>query len=249
MAINLQTVIKGKNILPPRVFLYGPAGVGKSTFASEAPNPLFLCAEDGVNNIDCAKQKVTSKTDILDMCRALYTDDHDYKTVVLDTADMADALITKEMRGSYTEGELGFGKDKAIYKGMWMEVLEAFEHLQHKKNMLVILLGHSEIVNYAPPDSPPYDIYQPNLSKVSNELIKHWAECTFFANHKIVLKEEKTGFQKRLVGANATPKRFIYTQPCASYFAKNRFDLPAEIEIKKGESWDAFMSAFIAATK
>ena len=32
---------------PQKVVLYGPEGIGKSTFAAQFPNPLFLDVEEG----------------------------------------------------------------------------------------------------------------------------------------------------------------------------------------------------------
>ena len=38
----LKKIQRGKQPLPPRLILYGTEGIGKSTFASEAPAPVFV---------------------------------------------------------------------------------------------------------------------------------------------------------------------------------------------------------------
>ena len=48
-------VSKGKRQKPRRMFVYGPPGVGKSTFASMAPDSLFIPLEDGVDNLDVSR--------------------------------------------------------------------------------------------------------------------------------------------------------------------------------------------------
>ena len=51
----LQKLTVGKTPSPPRILLYGDAGVGKSSFAATAPKPVILVLEDGLDQIDCAK--------------------------------------------------------------------------------------------------------------------------------------------------------------------------------------------------
>ncbi len=51
----LNTITKGRESRPPRIMIYGSEGVGKSSFASLAPNPIFIQTEDGLSEIDCAK--------------------------------------------------------------------------------------------------------------------------------------------------------------------------------------------------
>ena len=43
--------------------LYGTHGIGKSTFASCAPKPIFLQTEDGLGEIDCDKFPLTTTFD------------------------------------------------------------------------------------------------------------------------------------------------------------------------------------------
>ena len=51
----LQKLTTGKTPSPPRILLYGDAGVGKSSFAATAPKPVILALEDGLDQVDCAK--------------------------------------------------------------------------------------------------------------------------------------------------------------------------------------------------
>ena len=80
--------------IPMRINLQGQDGIGKSTFAANADNPIFIQAEDGLDYIkDVARfPKCETWTQIFDNLMALYETEHDYKTVVLDTTDAAHAL-------------------------------------------------------------------------------------------------------------------------------------------------------------
>ena len=56
---ELEKIHTGKK--PPRIMLYGTEGIGKSTFAAQAPSPIFLPTEDGLGEIDCASFPLCKK--------------------------------------------------------------------------------------------------------------------------------------------------------------------------------------------
>jgi hypothetical protein len=248
MAISLQTVRKGKNILPPRIFLYATHGIGKSTFASEAQNPIFLCTEDGLDAIDTHAQKVTSTNEILEMCRALYADEHEYKTVVIDSVDWAENIFMREIEAKYSEKELAYGKSAIYLQDNWSKILAALDFLR-QKGMTIILIGHCEIKRFDNPETDSYDRYQPKLQARSSSMLQEWADCVLFANNKTVIKEEEVGFNNTRKRGLSNFGRVIYTQESAAYLAKNRYGLPPEIKMSKGTAWSSFMTAFTEATK
>ena len=45
---DIRTKSKKK---PPRIVAYGGAGVGKTYFGSQMPNPIFVLTEDGMGTI------------------------------------------------------------------------------------------------------------------------------------------------------------------------------------------------------
>ena len=49
----LQQIHSGRRHAPPRLMIYGTEGIGKSTTASQAPKPIFIPTEDGLDQIDC----------------------------------------------------------------------------------------------------------------------------------------------------------------------------------------------------
>jgi hypothetical protein len=64
--------------------LYGTHGIGKSTFASCAPKPIFIQTEDGLGEIDCDKLPLTTTFDqAMQALSELYTDKHPFRSVVL----------------------------------------------------------------------------------------------------------------------------------------------------------------------
>ena len=76
---------------PDRIVVYGVEGVGKTTWAAQAPNPVFLCAEDGVRGLDVPKllcpngDEVRTFNDVKVALGALLDEPHDFKSLVIDT--------------------------------------------------------------------------------------------------------------------------------------------------------------------
>lgn len=90
----LAQVTSGRQHRPRRVMLYGVHGIGKSTFGAMAPNPVFIQTEDGLSNIDCARFPLAeSFHDVMAMLMELYSEQHDFRTVVIDSLDWLERLI------------------------------------------------------------------------------------------------------------------------------------------------------------
>ena len=90
----LESITRGKENKPPRLFVYGQEGVGKTSLAASAPNPVFVQTEDGLGEIDTAKFPLAkSLADVTSAMTALRDDPHDFQTVVLDSADWLERLI------------------------------------------------------------------------------------------------------------------------------------------------------------
>ncbi len=94
MAISLSSIQKTKHATPPRMLIHGGEKVGKSSFASGAPAPIFIRTEDGLNGIDTdAFPLAQNYSDVREALLALSTQKHDFKTVVIDSADWLERII------------------------------------------------------------------------------------------------------------------------------------------------------------
>ena len=88
----------GKLPAPRRIMLYGTHGVGKCTWGSMAPKSIFIQTEDGLGEIACDKFPL-AKTfgEVMQALSDLYTDEHTYRTVVVDTLDWLERLVSEEV--------------------------------------------------------------------------------------------------------------------------------------------------------
>lgn len=240
MAFDLTSIKRGKAIQAPRIFLYATHGIGKSTFASQAPNPIFIQTEDGLGNIDAARFPIAkSSADIVSAIESLYTEDHEFQTVVLDSADWCEAFLQKEMESQYSEKVLAYGKSAMILADKWKVIIDGLTALRNDKNMAVIILGHCEVKRFDNPDSDSYDRYQPKLQARCSALLQEWADCVLFAQYKTLVRKEDAGFKRTVAKATTTGERILHTVEEPAFLAKNRFSLPKELPL----DWGTFAAA------
>ena len=114
MAIDLDTVIKGAVHMPPRLIIHGVQGVGKTTLASNAPDPIFIQTEDGMGVLEAPRFPLAHNyEDVHDALMELAQKPHTYKSVVIDSLDWLQPLIWKKVcvDSGYTSiEEPGYGK-------------------------------------------------------------------------------------------------------------------------------------------
>ena len=82
---SLSGIRKGPIRAPIRVLGYGAEGVGKSTFATGAPSPIWLGAEGGTMALDVERLPEPKTWDeAMSSLSDVRNDAHDFKTLVLD---------------------------------------------------------------------------------------------------------------------------------------------------------------------
>ena len=242
MAFDLSAIQRGPRSQPPRLLVYGPDGVGKTTFACTAPAPIVIQTEDGLGMLETPAFPLATETaHVFEALETLYNQEHEFTTVVLDSADWLDNLIAKEVRASHTIQELAYGKDTLLIAEQWRLVLDWFNALRGK-GMTVILIGHAEIKRFDSPDSDSYERYQPKLTARASALVQEWADAVLFAGFKTFVKSEKVTEQKSVKKAVSGGERLLHTGEKPAHLAKNRYSLPETLPL----SWESFSKALPA---
>ena len=240
MAFDLKSIRKNTSIAAPRVMVYGVEGIGKSTFAAGAKNPVFILTEDGLGSLAVDHFPVAkTAADVLDAIATLIKDDHDFNTVVLDSVDWLDNLIWTDVEATHDAKDLAYGKGAMIVAERWRDVLAGLNHLRNEKSMCVILIAHTQIKRFDSPEVEPYDRYQPKLQERSSALIREWCDAVLFANYRTIVKKDDLGFNKTNNRGVTTGERLLFTSEKPAYMAKNRYSLPESLPM----SWEAFTQA------
>ena len=231
----LGQVQRGKALAPRRTLLYGVHGVGKSTFGSMAEQPIFLQTEDGLGNIECERFPVASQyADVIAALSELYTEGHEYRTVVIDSADWLERLIFADVcqkRGVESIEDIGYGKGYVFALTNWREVLQGLDALRSERGMAVILIAHAQIERFANPETDTYDRYSPRLQKQASALVQEWCDEVLFTTYKVHTKTTNEGFDRKRVQGIGTGERIIRTTERPAHVAKNRLNLPDEFPL------------------
>ncbi len=241
MAINLQSIVKNREMKPPRIMVYGPHGLGKTTFGANAPKPILIPTEDGLGVLDVDHFPVaTSEADVISAIGTLYQEKHDYQTVVIDSLDWLETLIWEQVNSTHDAKELAYGKGAVIAAERWRQILDGLNALRMDRGMVVVLLAHCQIKRFDSPEVEPYERYQPKLQDRSSALVQEWCDAVLFTNYKtIVKKEEVGGFKNEVRRGITTGERLLHTTEKPAYYAKNRYTLPEVLPL----SWDALQAA------
>jgi hypothetical protein len=231
---------------PRRIVLYGTHGIGKSTFAACAPDPIFVRTEDGLRDIKGAKTfpLCTSIGDVFEQVAALQRGNHNFKTFALDSADWAEQLIWKyvcESNSKQSMADFGFGKGYESAASTFRILLDEIGKL-NEVGMTTVLIAHCKIERFENPATEAYDRYTPKLHKHIVGLFQEWADEVLFATYKVFTKKEGQGFDERRI-AMGTGERVIYTTEKPSHMAKNRLALPEELPLAFSAYWEAVMTA------
>ncbi|GIK15658.1 MAG: hypothetical protein BroJett003_06220 [Planctomycetota bacterium] len=231
----LEQVQRGRVAAPRRTTIYGPHGVGKSTFGAMAEAPIFIQTEDGLTNIDCERFPLATKyADVIAALGELYTEPHEYRTVVVDSVDWLERLIWAEVcqkRGVESIEDIGYGKGYVFALTNWREVLSGLDALRNERGMHIILIAHAQIEKFANPETDTYDRYSPRLQKLASALVQEWCDDVLFATYRIHTKTTNEGFDRKRVQGIGTGERIIRTTERPAHVAKNRLGLPEEFPL------------------
>ena len=227
-------ITRGKQLKPLKTLIYGVEGVGKTTLAAAFPDPLFIDSEGGTNAYDVARFPTpTSWEMLLQEVQQVIDNPECCSTLVLDTIDWAEAkaieAVCAKQKVTGIE-DIGWGKG---YTYLHEEVGKLLNKLSEvvERGVNVVLTAHMQIRTVSlPDDTGSYDRYELKLKSSKNgnncQLVKEWADLVLFCNYKTFVVEDSKTKKKKASGGF---ERVMYTTHTATYDAKNRFDLPAEL--------------------
>lgn len=237
MALTLPTQRVRK---PRRTFLYGPGGIGKTTFAACFPACAIIPTEEGANDIEgVGRFPLLTEFDQVFYCIGqLLQEQHQYQTVCIDTIDwlekMAWAKVAREA-GVEQIGKIQYGRGYGTAAGLFKQVLQGLDALREHRGMSVIILAHAKTEKFEDPECPSYDRYEPQLHEHVSNLLIEWSDEVFFANFKTVVNQEEAGFNRTIGKGKSTGQRILRTTAKPAAIAKNRLSMPDEIPFDYAE--------------
>lgn len=227
-------IIRGKIPCAKKVLVYGPEGIGKSTFASRFPEPLFIDTEGSTKELDVARTPAPLSWAML-LQQIDYVKQHSdiCRTLVIDTLDWAEQMCVRcvcDKHGKSGIEDFGYGNGYVYAKEEFGQLLNSLEEVI-RSGIHVVVTAHAHLRKFEQPDEMgAYDRWELKLGKKTTSqtspLIKEWADMVLFANYKTfsVSVDDKGKKHKAQGGA-----RVMYTTHHPCWDAKNRYDLPTEM--------------------
>lgn len=217
-----------------KVVIYGPEGVGKSSFASRFPDPVFIDTEGSTKRMDVKRlPRPTSWAMLLDQVDFVRVK-RPCSSLVIDTIDWAEQLCIEAVCAKHGKSgieDFGYGNGYVYVKEEFGRLLNRLSDVI-EAGINVVLTAHAQIRKFEQPDEMgAYDRYELKLGKKTQSqtspLVKEWADMLLFANYKTysVAADDKGKKHKAQGG-----KRVMYTSHHPCWDAKNRHGLPGEMD-------------------
>lgn len=221
-------IIRGKLPGALKVVVYGPEGIGKSTFASQFPCPLFIDTEGSTRHMDVARTpKPTSWPMLLGLVDEVIRDPSLCRTLVVDTMDWAELMCTQYVCDKYQKKsieEFGYGKGYTYLSEEFGRLLNQLSEVV-ERGVHVVVTAHAKMRKFEQPDElGAYDRWEMKLSAKNAPLVKEWADMVLFASYKTYAVKTESG---KVKGQGGERRMYTAHHPC--WDAKNRFGLAPEL--------------------
>lgn len=236
---DVLNISRGKIAKAQKVVIYGPEGIGKSTFLAHFPGVIFIDTEDSTANMDVYRTpKPTSWTMLLQQVTALR--DHpplngEFKTLALDTADWAEKLCMKHVCDSRKVSSIedfGYGKGYTYAAEEFGKLLNLLNDIRDQ-GVNIAISAHAMMRKFEQPDElGAYDRWELKCDKRISSMLKEWADMVLFANYETYVVASENKMEKKKVQGG---RRVMYTTHHACWDAKNRFDLPEKLPLDFNE--------------
>lgn len=220
-------VVGGKIDSPQRVLLYGPGGIGKSTLAALAPNPVFLDIEGGTNELDVPR--ANGIRDFADLRECIQSNAlNDFATIVLDsgtkavewTAAHTVKTVKHEKPGQVITSleSYGFGRGTQHLFDQFLFLL-ADADSQIRRGRHFIMITHECVSDVPNPSGEDFIRFEPHLpspksgkASIRNRVVQ-WADHVVFIGYDVASVDGK---------GKGAGGRTIYTSEMPDHIAKSR---------------------------
>lgn len=221
-------ITEGKMPTALKAVVYGPEGIGKSTFASQLPEPLFIDTEGSTKFLNVKRLAPPTSWPMLMQQIQWVKENRPCKSLIIDTADWAETLCKQHICAvNNVKGieDFGYGKGYTYLAEEWGKMLKALSEIVDS-GVHVLLTAHAMMRKFEQPDElGAYDRWELKLEKKTAPMTKEWADLLLFANYKTTIVTDSKTKSKIATGG----QRVMYTTHHPAWDAKNRQGLPEEL--------------------
>lgn len=251
MAIDWDLLTDTADTQPPICLFYGGPKLGKTTLASEFPNPLYVRTADGERQSAGVPMKSfgvsESYRDVRDQAEWMLEAEHDRRTLVIDALDGLETYIRAEacMRNGWPDIEApGYGKGFSAEQAIWLEFIALLLKLK-KAGFFVVLISHVKVKTEPGILSDSFPRYRLNLRDDAATAITSASDLIGFIHQRISVKTEELGFKKEANRGESSGEVLIAVQERPGYVAGNRYQIPKQaLPFKQGQGFTELAKYF-----
>jgi len=227
-------VLNQAHVRAPKGIVYGPPGVGKTTFGANTHKPLIVDCENGAAHMRCDRTPYLSNwPSIRSWLDALAAGDHGYGTVVVDSVDWLLRRLEEHVSGvdgderkmsqTMNRSHGGYGNGKQVLKNYVYQYLLPMLDRIVNSGVAVVLLAHSARHEVTSIDGVTVEKSSPDIhADLVNTMIE-WSDFVAAAR----------------INVNGVREMILCESP--QQLAKNRYGITAPLML----DWDALMGEIV----
>ena len=221
----------------------GDSGMGKTTLACTFPKPIVIRGEDGLQSIPLKSRPdafplVADPQDLWDQLKALISEPHEYKTLIVDSVTALERLFIqnivetdpKQPKG-IQQALGGYGNGREAVAAMHSRIRKAAGLLAEKRGMNVVFIAHADTEKIEPPDDDAYNRWTLRLHQKSMPSYVDDVDLVGFL--KLETFTTGDGDRKKAVSDGS---RILVCHAVASNVSKNRFGIHEPLNVVAGEN-------------
>lgn len=228
----------------------GEAGSGKTSLASTFPNPYIIRSQGEALPRDLEQRPkglapaggklakkgdatVWDETELFDQLMALLRDEHDFKTLIIDSITGFEDLFVKNIldvqpakQKTMNAAGNGYASEWETVKGKHGRIRNAAELLRSRKGMHVIFIAHVDVADIDLPDSEPFNKYVLQLHKKTSPLYINNVDVIGFLRQDTFVKDDG-----KAVTSNGRSLNVVMSP---SNVSKNRLGIKSDLKFEIG---------------
>ncbi|NLS96652.1 MAG: ATP-binding protein [Planctomycetaceae bacterium] len=225
----LGTVIESTSPSAPKGIIYGPPGIGKTTFGATADASLIVDCENGAGAISCNRTPyLATWHEIGQWLLAIERDQHSFRTLVIDSIDWLLRRLEEHVAGSsgkidqtLNRSHGGYGAGKQVLKNyVYQQLLPTLDRIVGR-GIAVVLLAHAKRTEITDVDGITREKTTADLPDDFRNIFVEWSDFVCLA------KQDHDG------------NRVLVTTETPAALAKNRYGMPPTVAFE----WPSFIDA------